>query len=221
MPADKVTVLLVGRTSGNAAGLFHYLKRHGCAVRSAASYRDAAGLLRNRNFDLVLGDFLISDGTAYRLMPLLSGTQTSLFISDTLDDGCWWMNAIDEGKDHTKEPRMHPWEFKARLDHMLVDKLRRRTEQALAAQIEIAPRGTQNLTFVRHLLVVLLACLTALGIFLFGVFAKTQPRSRPSLSSPTASQNRLSYQSKSEPRPTTPPSAAQRRFYETRKGTMT
>jgi hypothetical protein len=194
MATQSFTVLLVGKRSGDAAELVDYLKRRGCVVRSAASCDEAAALLRSRKFNLVLSDFLISDGSAYRLMPLLSGTRTSMFISNAVEDGCWWMNAIYEGQDCTREPGMHPSEFKARLNYLL-DKLHSRTDRTFET-CGIGSRIMRNPAFERHLLVVLLACLAALGIFLFGVFARTQPRLVRS-NVPTAPRSRLSYQSKS------------------------
>jgi hypothetical protein len=216
MPTERSTVLLVGKTSGNAAELLDYLKRRGCVVRSAVSLEDAAALLKNRKFDLVLSDFLIADGAAYRLMPLLVGTKTSMFISNAVEDGCWWMNAIYDGEDRTKEPGMHPSEFKARLDNLLVDKLRDRTDRTLVAHDKIRSKITLHPTFVRSLLVICLACLAAFGIFLLGVFGRPQRHLSSSILS-TSPRNQSSYQPKSahQQMPTT--HATKLRFYETEK----
>jgi hypothetical protein len=207
MPTRRFTVLLVGKTSGNGAKLLDYLRRRGCVVRSILSYEEAAALLRNHKFDLVLSDFLISDGSAYRLIPLLSGTETSMFISNAVGGGCWWMNAIYDGQDRTKEPGMHPSEFKACLEHLLVAKKRG------------SEKGSEikgNPTFVRHVVVVLIAFLVAFGIFLFGVFAHTQPRLTRSIV-PTNPRSWSSYRSKNV-QPRTPTNHTTRlRFYETEK----
>lgn len=207
MTTEKVTVLLAGTKVRNTVELLDYLKRRDCLVRSAESYQDAARLLRHHKFDLVLSDFLISDGTAYALVPLLGGSDTSMFISDTVAGGCWWMNAMYEGQDHSKEPGMHPSEFKAQLDQFLTDRFRRGTQRTFLAWDEAG----SNQSFVRRLLLLLLATLTAVGIFLFGVFVRKQPHSSASASSMT-SPSRLVHPSKKEHAQTRPPRAMQLRL---------
>jgi hypothetical protein len=117
-----VTVLLVGGGARHAPTLRDHLERRGCIVSSATSCAEAISLLKTRHFDLVLSEFLLSGGTAYQLVPVLQGTDTTMFFSNAVEDGCWWMNAVLEGQDHTAEPGMRPAEFRVRLDEILFDK---------------------------------------------------------------------------------------------------
>lgn len=123
MPAERVDVLLVGDSARNASNLHEHLKRHGCFLCYATSCKEAVELFKTRAFDLVLSEFMLSDGTAYQLMPLLRGSETTMFFSNAVEDSCWWMNAILRGEDRSHDPGMRPREFRVLLDQILYDKL--------------------------------------------------------------------------------------------------
>jgi hypothetical protein len=44
-------------------------------------------MLRERHYDLVLSEFMLSDGTAYQLMSCLRGTDTMMFFSTWSNTG--------------------------------------------------------------------------------------------------------------------------------------
>ena len=128
-----VAVLLVGSGARSARGLQDHLKRRGCDISFAASCREALQMLHGGQFDLVLSEFTLSDGTAYGLMPSLRGTGTTMFFSNAVEAGCWWMNAIYKGKDRSDEPGMHPAEFRTLLDEILLDRVPGKTKEAGSA----------------------------------------------------------------------------------------
>jgi DNA-binding NtrC family response regulator len=141
--ACTVAVLLVGEGARNAPMLRDYLRKRGCGIFFAGSYKDAEGTLRERHYDLVLSDFILSDGTAFQLMEPLRGTDTTMFFSNTVEHG-WWMNAINEGEDHSETPGMRPEQFRILLDEFLLDKaLRNATESQCRqrANRSIKPAG--------------------------------------------------------------------------------
>jgi response regulator RpfG family c-di-GMP phosphodiesterase len=127
MDVRGVTVLLVGKGAPSAPTLQNHLEKRGCEVCFATSTKEAIELLQRRRFDLVLSEFMLRDGTAYQLMPPLLGTATTMFFSNAVEDGCWWMTAVSKGKDRSEEPGMRPAEFRIRLDELLCDKLSRNT----------------------------------------------------------------------------------------------
>src|SRR5215471_17249335 len=106
MNTRTVEVLLVGSGARGSRGLQDHLKKRGCDISFATSCREALQMLRGRQFDLVLSEFMLSDGTAYELMPSLWGTGTTMFFSNAVEVGCWWMNPIYEGKDRSDAPGM-------------------------------------------------------------------------------------------------------------------
>jgi DNA-binding NtrC family response regulator len=129
MDVRGVRVLLVGNAPRKASTLEDYLLKRGCDICFASSKKDALELLRRRRFDLVLSEFMLSDGTAYQLMPPLRGTDTTMFFSNAVEDGCWWMSAIYKGKDHSEDPGMRPAEFRLLLDKILFDRLLRNANE--------------------------------------------------------------------------------------------
>jgi hypothetical protein len=106
--APTVAVLLVGDNARNSPILQDHLRRRGGGIFFATSCKEAQKILEERHYDLVLSEFLLSDGTAYQLVPCLRGTDTTMFFSNAVEDGCWWLNAVFEGEDRTEEPGMHP-----------------------------------------------------------------------------------------------------------------
>jgi response regulator RpfG family c-di-GMP phosphodiesterase len=121
MPVRGVTVLLVGDGSRNAPILENHLRKRGCNISFASSKNEAMELLQHHQFDLILSEFMLSDGTALQFMSPLLGTKTTMFVSNAVEDGCWWMTAVFQGQDRTHEPGMRPREFRIRLDEVLYD----------------------------------------------------------------------------------------------------
>ena len=115
-------VLLVGSGTRSGHGLHAYLQRKGCEMSVATSCREALQIINDRQFDLVLSEFMLSDGTAYQLMRSLQGTATTMFFSNAVEDGCWWMNGIFKGQDRSHLPGMRPREFRVLLDQILYDR---------------------------------------------------------------------------------------------------
>ena len=121
MPVRGVTVLLVGDGARNAHVLEDHLRKRGCSICFASSKNEAMQLLQHRQFDLILSEFMLPDGTALQFMSSLLGTKTTMFVSNAVEDGCWWMTAVFQGQDRTQEPGMRPREFRIRLDEVLYD----------------------------------------------------------------------------------------------------
>jgi len=122
MSAHTVKVVLVGSGARNAAILQDHLQRQGCVVFFATSLKEANEMLSGRRFDLILSEFLLSDGTAYQLLSPLRGTNTTMFFSNAVENGCWWMHALYEGRDRWGEAGMRPVQFRTLLDEYLFDK---------------------------------------------------------------------------------------------------
>jgi DNA-binding NtrC family response regulator len=129
MSRSGLTVLLAGKGARNAPALQNHLEKRGCNIWFASSQEAAIELLRCRRFDVVLSEFMLSDGTAYQLIPALLGTSTTMFFSNAVEDGCWWMTAVFNGQDCSDEPGMRPAQFTRLLDQILFDKLSRNANQ--------------------------------------------------------------------------------------------
>ena len=123
MNGPGVTVLLIGSTARNTSPLEYHLRKRGCNLWFASSKKQAIELLQSRRFDLLLSEFILPDGTAYGLMAQLLGTDTTMFVSNAVEDSCWWMTAVLRGQDRSQEAGMRPREFTTLLDKFLDQKL--------------------------------------------------------------------------------------------------
>lgn len=178
-----VKVLLVGSGARNAPILHDHLQRRGCDVFFATSLKEAIEMLNDRRFDLVLSEFMLSDGTAYHLVSPLRETDTTMFFSNAVENGCWWMLALYEGQDRGGESGMRPTEFKILLDRILL-------KCSSGIRVELRTNVHTELPALRNrdrkgILLIVVLCLTVLGIFLFGVLAYAQTRVNTSWSSPS------------------------------------
>lgn len=125
MDVRGVTVLLVGSSARTSSTLERYLRKRGCDICFATSRKEALAMLQRCRFDLVLSEFMLADGTAYQLIPPLRGTDTTMFFSNAVEEGCWWMTAVFNGQDRSEEPGMRRAEFRIRLNEILYDKFLR------------------------------------------------------------------------------------------------
>ena len=132
MTSSGLTVLLVGKGARNSPVLQNYLEKRGCNLSFATSQEEALELFHLRRFDVVLSEFMLADGPAYPLIRPLLGTNTTMFFSNAVEDGCWWMTAVFDGQDLSADPGMRPAEFTCRLDQILSDKLSRNKNQPLS-----------------------------------------------------------------------------------------
>ena len=97
MNGPGVTVLLIGSTARNTSPLEYHLRKRGCNLWFASSKKQAIELLQSRRFDLLVSGFILPDGSAYGLVAQLLGTDTTMFVSNAVEDSCWWMTAVFRG----------------------------------------------------------------------------------------------------------------------------
>jgi hypothetical protein len=132
METRKPNVLLIGESAQGSSYLASLDKR-GCECSFATSCREAFLLLRIREFDLVLSQMSLRDGTAYPLMSLLEGSTTTVFYSHAVEHGCWWLPALRRGEKCFGSPALRPREFVTLLDET-IDEIRRDTLTAAESQ---------------------------------------------------------------------------------------
>jgi len=99
------------------------IHKRGCDICFATFQKEALEFLQHFQFDLVLSEFMLSDGAAHQLIAPLCGTETTMFFSNVIEDGRWWTTAVFEGRDRSEEPGISPAEFGIRLHELLHDKL--------------------------------------------------------------------------------------------------
>lgn len=119
MRADSLTILLVGPDFTPGSQFLKRLCRDGCSCVIAKNLEEARVALRTGEFDLVLSEIALPDGSAFPLLGLLEGAPASLFFSVRVHDGCWWLPALQRGRRTWGQAALHPAEFAHALASLL------------------------------------------------------------------------------------------------------
>jgi hypothetical protein len=96
-------------------------KKRACEIQFATSCREANALIGGQQFDLVLSEFTLRDGSTYPLAAALTGSSSTLVYSYPLDSGYCWLPAIRSGQSCWGSLAMRPSEFVGFLDDILRD----------------------------------------------------------------------------------------------------
>jgi hypothetical protein len=97
--------LIPSRTDG--------LSKFGCECRIATCIPEAALLLSERHFDVVLFDLDVFDGKTHRLISQLNDSPASLFSRLDIEGVCWWLPASITRKGHWGTAT--PWSMNSHL----------------------------------------------------------------------------------------------------------
>ena len=116
MDVAKIKALLIHESQNTRSPLTNYLSRVGCECHFAAS-RQVVGLLLDKHaFDLVLGPIRLKSESLYPLIGLLDGSLATLFYSQAVERGYWWLPALRRGQNCFGAPACRPSEFVTVLD---------------------------------------------------------------------------------------------------------
>jgi len=113
----RATVLIVAETATSFGSLSNRLEACGCQCSYAGCYSEAARLLREKGFDLVLCADNRDGVTA--LVTHLIGSTTSVFRAHAVEDGCWWLPTLRRGEECLGTPALRSSEFARALEHIV------------------------------------------------------------------------------------------------------
>ncbi len=114
MDAATVRVLLVGESKSGYSSIIRHLEKSGCQCQFANSCSQGAGLAAGSSFDLVLCGSQM-DGSQ-ELIGAVIDSRATLFRYVLVEDGCWWVPAVLQGKYCPDAPAMRPRQFTGVLD---------------------------------------------------------------------------------------------------------
>lgn len=124
----------------NAQGssyLVNHLEGYGCKCKFAASCLDAIALFDTQDFDLVLSPMRLGDASALPLVSRLDGSGTYLFYYQPVEEGCWWLPALQAGQKCFGSDALRPSEFAVRLEE-IIGEIRTRL-RAIAKSVSSSP----------------------------------------------------------------------------------
>lgn len=111
-------VLLVGQNLHGAMLLTDRLHRWGLRCHFANNVRTANDFLSSRPVDLMLSNTHLSDGTGFGLLAALAGLPVTAFLCLPVENSCFWLPAINGGKECLGLPALRPSEFSRALEEM-------------------------------------------------------------------------------------------------------
>jgi hypothetical protein len=111
-------VFLIGPYSPNAPALTAQLHRWGLRCHFAGNIRAASDLLSSRPFNLVLSNTHLPDGTVFGMLVVLADLPVTAFLCLPVENSCFWLPAIDDGKECPGLPALRPSEFAKTLEDM-------------------------------------------------------------------------------------------------------
>ena len=118
MTSSGRNVLLVGQSFHRSDALTDRLHQWGFRCHLATDVRAAADLLNSHQIDLVLRNTHLSDGTGFGLLAGLAGLPVTAFPCLPVENGCFWLPAIDSGKECLGRPALRPSEFASAIEEM-------------------------------------------------------------------------------------------------------
>lgn len=105
-------VLIVGENANRASGLLRRLDSWACLVSFAENCATALPLLKRHQFDFVLSQLMLSDGSADQFLRPLQGARTHVLFSHLVEDNCLWLHVLDRGQNRWWKPMLlRPEEF--------------------------------------------------------------------------------------------------------------
>jgi hypothetical protein len=114
---DRAQVLLIGRTAGALPALQNFFEPRGWQCSFAASAHEALVLFGPRAFHVIL------ETTPFRSDPFalfqLAAPDCSAFRSCPVENGCWWLPVMFQGKECLGSPAFRSKEFFARLEKIV------------------------------------------------------------------------------------------------------
>ena len=111
-------VLLVGQNFLSAQSLIQRLHRWSFRCHFATHAKPAIEFSGSHPVDLVLSNTHLSDGTGYRLLMSFARFPVSAFLCFPVENGCFWLPAMDGGEKCLGLPALRPSEFAKTLEQM-------------------------------------------------------------------------------------------------------
>jgi hypothetical protein len=140
-----IRVLLVGESSKSFRHLKKSLKRRHCRCRTATSYEQAHRFVGEDTPDVVLSMIPPRPGAISSMAERLVGTKASFYYAYPVEDGCWWLPALQRGERCFGAPALRSREFTLLFDRVLADiRAARAVERELAASARSARRAAER-----------------------------------------------------------------------------
>jgi len=116
-----IDVLFVGSGFHDSETLTNRMRKWGFRCHFAGSLRTARELVHSIRVDLVLSRVGLPDGTGFALVAGLSGLPVTAYICLPVENSCYWLPAMESGKECLGLPALRATEFVNTLEKMSRD----------------------------------------------------------------------------------------------------
>ena len=112
-------ILLVGRTGSWGTLVLRPLEKFGSELSFAAPQTVTSEYVRRGAYDLILLDSTVPPEQRKQLASELIGSEASIFYTFPVENGCWWLPTLRNGKDCHGTPAFRRNEFPYELERIL------------------------------------------------------------------------------------------------------
>jgi len=113
------SVLLVGRSGSWGTPVLRSLEKFGSELSFASPEAITPESLRISGYDLILLDSTVPHEQRKQLVAELVGSSASIFYTFPVENGCWWLPTLRNGKDCHGTPAFRRNEFPFELERIL------------------------------------------------------------------------------------------------------
>lgn len=135
MSCKSCRVLLIHEWASSSSHLSVWLERRGYRCQVATSFAEAAHLLIDEPFELIISVLRPQPREISALATLLEGTHSDFFYAHPVEDGCWWLPAVRSGEPSSGSPAMRSSEF-----FEMIDRLTKQNPKGKASRPASAPQ---------------------------------------------------------------------------------
>lgn len=116
MSCCRRKALLADNRASGMSDLRSLLEQTGFECHIVSSIEEVRMELENDSFDLFLSPIRLADGNAYQIIPLLAGSSCAAFFAFPIRRACFWIPAVDRGKECLGSAALRPREFRVVLE---------------------------------------------------------------------------------------------------------
>jgi hypothetical protein len=113
------SVLLVGRNGSWGSLVLKSLQKFGCELSFQAPQNVTPLFVSESRYDVILLDSTVPPEQRRQLAAALAGSGTSIYYTFPVENGCWWLPALQHGQDCHGEPAFRRNEFPGELERVL------------------------------------------------------------------------------------------------------
>ena len=116
------SVLLVGRSGSWGAPMLKSLERLRAELSFAAPHIVTPEYVREKGYGIILLDSTVPAEQRRLLASELTGSSASIFYTFPVENGCWWLPALQRGEECHGAPAFRRKEFASELERALLDR---------------------------------------------------------------------------------------------------